>query len=177
MLAKIQLIVGCIGPHPVKVVIVICIQFIGCYNTRALIPGRYKGLAEFIIVVHTEVRAQGKILDWLNLQVHVTENSPVLMLIILLIVLKTNWVWRIIEYINVSTTVSAHAVIDWLCRMLLDKLLFYSSLSYMLSPIVDGNTLAYSYLIVEELIIGCQTGVETLVISIFQHTILIYPVD
>ena len=34
--------------------------------------------------------------------------------IILLIVLKTNWVWRIIEYINVSTTVSAHAVIDWL---------------------------------------------------------------
>ena len=99
------------------------------------------------------------------------------MLIILLIVLKTNWVWRIIEYINVSTTVSAHAVINRLCRVLLDKLLFYASLSYMLGPIVDGNTLAYSYLIVEELIIGCQTGVETLVICIFQHTILIYPVD
>ena len=83
MLANFQIVGSNAVPHPAHPVLLLALS--SCLCTHHLTIG-YRVSEEtlfLLAVVHTERRANGKVLQWRNAQMHVTKHTPQRKLVVL----------------------------------------------------------------------------------------------
>ena len=119
VLVEVEVILCGVGPYPILVL---------RSGLRQLVdgvaqPSRLKGLVCLVVVVDTKVSLYDKVLDRLNLQVGVTEHTPILILVGRCVLDQTHSVRGIAQDVVDLIHINTLYVIHGLGRMLLHGVL------------------------------------------------------
>ena len=169
VLVEVEVILCGVGPYPILVLSRGLRQLVD----RITQPSRLEGLVCLVVVVDTKVSLYDQVLDRLNLQVGVTEHTPILILVGRRVLDQTHGVRGIAQDVVDLIHIDTLYVIHGLGRMLLHGVLLDAIWHVVRGPPVHSHVATRLQAIVEEAIVGAETRVETFEVGAFHDTIVI----
>ena len=169
VLVEVEVILCGVGPYPILVLSRGLRQLVD----RITQPSRLEALVCLVVVVDTEVSLYDQVLDRLNLQVGVTEHTPILILVGRCVLDQTHSVRGIAQDVVDLIHIDTLYVIHGLGGMLLHGVLLDAARHVVRGPPVHGHIATRLQAVVEEAIVGAETRVETFEVGALHDTIVI----
>ena len=136
-------------------------------------PGGLECLDRLVVVVHTEVGFQNKVLDRLYLKECIAEHAPVLVFVVLAVLYQTHDVRCVSQHIIDLVHIHAISVIHGFGGMLFHGVFLRTVRHVMGFPPVDSHIAANLETVVEKTVVGGETGVHALEIGPFHDSVVV----
>ena len=144
------------------------------------IPRRSEFVGVVRVVVYTESRAESKVLNRLNINVCIAEDSPTLENVASLVVKIADQILAASQKVDIRTGIAAVTGIYCLRWMLCEYLAFDSLIAswlFVLGLRCKVQGFAYFQPVVEEAVFGVISGTERSIVGILESTVLIEEIE